>query len=213
MAKIPSSRFPKKSAKIPSRKLAKSKTTVRSTTVAQRSAKTRSPADAATDESATPAIPPNQPLNEETRQDRLTALKRQSKSLISASDLEPPSAESASDDMKSSDALSEDARSTITTNRIQIIPAIHGKMTYDGKVCEPDMYWIVEKWLQRHPEVAGRANDIRVTRGTWTTGDGLPTEVIHATIINGDDIAGYEPSQDTDLYEYWLAEDRYHEAG
>ena len=212
MAKIPSSKFPKKSAKIPSRKLAKSKTTVPSTTFAKRSAKNPSFSEAVTDESATPAIP-NQPINEEARQDRLTALKRQSKSLISASDLEPPSAESASDDMKSLDALSEDATSTLPSDRIEIILPIHGKLTYDGKVCEPDMYWIVEKWLQRHPEVAGRTKDIRVTRGQWTTGDGLPTEVIHATIVEGDDIAGYEPSQDADLYEYWLAEQRYHEAG
>ena len=213
MAKIPSSKFPKKSAKIPSRKLAKSKTTVPSTTFAKRSTKSPSPPDAATDESATPANPPNQPLNEEARQDRLTALKRQSKSLISASDLEPPSAESASDDMKSSDALSEDARNAMPSDRIEIILPIHGKLTYDGKVCEPDMYWIVEKWLQRHPEVAGRTHDIRVTRGRWTTKDGLPTEVIHGTINYADDIAGYDPAQDTDLYEYWLAEDRYHEAG
>jgi hypothetical protein len=212
MAKIPSSKFPKKSAKIPSRKLAKSKTTVPSTTFAKRSAKNPSFSEAVTDESATPAIP-NQPINEEARQDRLTALKRQSKSLISASDLEPPSAESASDDMKSSDALSEDATSTLPSDRIEIILPIHGKLTYDGEVCEPDMYWIVEKWLQRHPEVAERSKDIRVTRGTWTTADGLPTEVIHATIVEGDDIAGYEPSQDADLYEYWLAEQRYHEAG
>ena len=213
MAKIPSSKFPKKSAKIPSRKLAKSKTTVRSTAGAKRSAKSPSPPDAANDESATPVIPPNQPLNEKNRQDRLTALKRQSKSLISASDLELPSADLPSGDVKSSDAMNEDARSSITSNRIQIIPPIHGKLTQDGKVCEPDIYWIVEKWLQRHPEVTGRTKDIRVTRGTWTTEDGLPTEVIQATIVNGDDIAGYEPAQDTDLYEYWLAEERYHEAG
>ena len=99
------------------------------------------------------------------------------------------------------------------SDRIEIIPPIHGKLTQDGKVCEPDIYWIVEKWLERHPEVAGRTNDIRVTGGRWTTEDGLPTEVIHATIVNGDDISGYELDQDTDLYEYWLAEDRYHEAG
>ena len=212
MAKIPSSKFPKKSAKIPSRKLAKSKTTVPSTTFAKRSAKSPSLSEAVTDDSATPAIL-NQPLNAGTRQDRLTALKRQSKSLMSASDLEPPSAESASDDMKSSDALSEDARNAMPSDRIEIILPIHGKLTYDGKVCEPDMYWIVEKWLQRHPEVAGRTHDIRVTRGRWTTEDGLPTEVVHGTITNGNDIAEYDPAQDTDLYEYWLAEERYHEAG
>lgn len=213
MAKIPSSKFPKKPAKIPSRKLAKSKTTVPSTTFAKRSTKSPSPPDAATDESAIPANPPNQPLNAGTRQDRLTALKRQSKSLVSASDLEPPSAESASDEMGSTNGLSEDVRNSLPSERIELILPIHGKLTYDGKVCEPDMYWIVEKWLQRHPEVAGRTHDIRVTRGRWTTEDGLPTEVIHGTIDYADDVAGYDPAQDADLYEYWLAEQRYHEAG
>ena len=29
----------------------------------------------------------------------------------------------------------------------------------------------------------------------------------------GDDIAGYDPEQDADLYEYWKAEARYWEAG
>ncbi|MEZ6126786.1 MAG: hypothetical protein R3C49_27020 [Planctomycetaceae bacterium] len=55
--------------------------------------------------------------------------------------------------------------------------------------------------------------DIRLIRGQWTTEDGLRTEVIHTTIRNSDDLAGYNPAQDTDLYEYRLAEDRYHEAG
>ena len=100
----------------------------------------------------------------------------------------------------------------MASDRIQIILPIHGKLTYDGKVCEPDMYWIVEKWLARHPEVDSATQKITVTRGQWTTEDGLPTEVIHATIKNCDELAGYDPAQDSDLYEYWLAEARYHEA-
>ena len=97
--------------------------------------------------------------------------------------------------------------------RIRIIPAIHGKLTQDGKTSEPDVYWIVEKWLERHPEITNRQGRIRAVRGQWTTADGLKTEVITVSIVAGDDIAGYDPEQDADLYEYWKAEARYWEAG
>jgi hypothetical protein len=97
--------------------------------------------------------------------------------------------------------------------RIKIIPAIHGKLTHDGKVSEPDVYWILEQWLERHPEIRRRPKDIRVVRGRWTTEDGLKTEVITVSIVRGDDIAGYDPEQDADLYQYWKAEDRYWQAG
>ncbi len=97
--------------------------------------------------------------------------------------------------------------------KITIIPAIHGKLTHDGKVSEPDVYWIVEKWLERHPEIENRQGRIRAVRGQWTTADGLKTEVITVSIVAGDDIAGYDPEQDADLYEYWKAEPRCWEAG
>ena len=51
--------------------------------------------------------------------------------------------------------------------------------------------------------------DIRIVRGQWTTENGLKTEVICVSIVAGDDIAGYDPQEDADLYEYWKAEDRY----
>ena len=35
--------------------------------------------------------------------------------------------------------------------RVTIIPATHGKLTDDYRVCEPDATWIIEKWLDRHP--------------------------------------------------------------
>ena len=95
--------------------------------------------------------------------------------------------------------------------RITIIPAIHGKLTYNRKVSEPDVAWILEKWLERHPEVKKRRKDIRVLSGHWTTEDGLRTEVITVSIVSGDDIVGYDPEEDADLYEYWKAEDRYWE--
>ena len=52
-----------------------------------------------------------------------------------------------------------------------------------------------------------------MSRGQWTTAEGLKTEVLRVTITAGDDIAGYDPEQDADLYEFWKAEKRYWEAG
>jgi hypothetical protein len=97
--------------------------------------------------------------------------------------------------------------------RVTIIPAIHGKLTADRKICEPDIYWILEKWLDRHPEIRKRRQDIRVVSGRWTTEDGRKTQVITVSIPAGDDITGYDPEQDTDIYEYWKAEDRYWTSG
>ena len=37
--------------------------------------------------------------------------------------------------------------------RITIVPFIHGKLTRDGKMSEPCIHWIIEKWLERHPMV------------------------------------------------------------
>jgi hypothetical protein len=91
--------------------------------------------------------------------------------------------------------------------RITIIPRIHGKLTRDRKVSEPDIYWILDKWLERHPEIKDRERDIQVTRGKWTLPEGIRTEVVSASILPGDDIAGYDPAQDADLYEYFLAEE------
>ena len=95
----------------------------------------------------------------------------------------------------------------MTPKRITIIPRIHGKLTRDRKMSEPDIYWILEKWLERHPEVKGRERDVQITRGRWTLPEGIRTEVISASILPGDDIAGYDPAQDADLYEYFLAEE------
>jgi len=94
----------------------------------------------------------------------------------------------------------------MTPKRITTIPHIHGKITRDGKRSEPDIYWILEKWLERHPEIKKRTQDIRVVRGAMTLPQGVKTELIHATIIAGKDIEGYDPAQDEDLYAYYLAE-------
>jgi hypothetical protein len=91
--------------------------------------------------------------------------------------------------------------------RITIIPRLHGKLTRDRKMSEPDIYWILEKWLERHPEVKGRERDIQITKGRWTLPEGIRTEVISVSILHGDDINGYDPGPDTDLYEFFLAEE------
>jgi hypothetical protein len=92
--------------------------------------------------------------------------------------------------------------------RIRIIPFLHGKMTHDGKLSEPDIYYILEKWLERHPEVRGRERDIRIVRGRYTLPGGIRTELVTASIIEGEDVAGYDPAQDRDLCEYYLAEEQ-----
>ena len=92
--------------------------------------------------------------------------------------------------------------------RITIIPALHGKLTADRKVSEPDIYFILEKWLQRHPEVRRRERDIRISRGRLTLSEGICTEAVRVTIANANDLIGYDPTQDADLYEYFLAADQ-----
>lgn len=92
--------------------------------------------------------------------------------------------------------------------RITIIPFLHGKLTRDGKLSEPDIYWIMEKWLERHPELRNRTKDIRVSHGTMTLPQGVTTDLIRATIIVGEDIEGYDTAQDSDLYAYFLSDDQ-----
>jgi hypothetical protein len=92
--------------------------------------------------------------------------------------------------------------------RITIFPYLHGKITDDGKMSEPDIFWIIEKWLERHPEIKKRRQDIRVVRGTMTLPQVVKTDVIGATIIAGDDIEEYDPAEDQDLYAYYLSEDQ-----
>jgi hypothetical protein len=89
--------------------------------------------------------------------------------------------------------------------RITIIPDIHGKITGDGKLSEPDIYRIVERWLERHPEVKGRERDLRIVRGQMTLLPGIKTDLISVSMVAGDDIEGYDPAQDADLYEDFLA--------
>jgi len=99
----------------------------------------------------------------------------------------------------------------VETKRITIIPALHGKLTPDRKLSEPDIYRILEKWLERHPSFKGREQEIRIVRSRWTLAEGIRTEIVSVSVVKNQDIAHYDPAQDRDLYEYYLAEDRYYE--
>ena len=90
---------------------------------------------------------------------------------------------------------------------IEIIPCLHGKLTIDEKVSEPDINWILERWFERHPEFKSRRREVRVSRSMTTTQQGIRTEIVRATILAADDFHGYDASQDKDLYEYFLAEE------
>ena len=88
--------------------------------------------------------------------------------------------------------------------RIAIIPFIHGKLSNDGKLIDPDIDYILDKWLDRHPEVRGREKEISILKGRWTLPQGVRTESIRVSIAYTTDFAGYDPAQDADLYEYFL---------
>ncbi len=95
--------------------------------------------------------------------------------------------------------------------RTKILAPIHGKLTADGKVSEPDIAWLLDAWFARHSEVNRDIARPRVVRGSWTTEDGLPTEVLHASIESESLDQPYDPLDDSDLYSYWIAEPRYSE--
>jgi hypothetical protein len=91
--------------------------------------------------------------------------------------------------------------------RVRIIPRIHGKRTRDGKVSEPDIYWILEKCLERHPQFKGQESEMRILSGRWHTRDGRETEVVAVSMPADAELADYDPADDVDLYEYYLADE------
>jgi hypothetical protein len=95
---------------------------------------------------------------------------------------------------------------TMSEKRITVIPFLQGKLTRDGKLSEPDIYSILDQWLERHPEVWGRERDIRISRGGITLPGGVQTESVRVTFAHSDDLEGYDSSQDADLYGQFLAE-------
>ena len=92
--------------------------------------------------------------------------------------------------------------------RITIVPDLHGKITRDGKLSEPDIYYILEKWLERHPVAKERERDIRISRSYMTLPGGFRTDLVGVSMVVGDDIEGYDPTEDLDLYEYFLSDDQ-----
>ena len=92
------------------------------------------------------------------------------------------------------------------SGRIVVVPFLHGKLTADGKLSEPDIYFILEQWLERHPEFRGREREFRISRGYMRLPGGFKTELVRVTADFSLDLAGYDPAPDSDLYKYFLAE-------
>src|SRR4051812_44785739 len=90
-------------------------------------------------------------------------------------------------------------------SRITIIPTLHGKVTADHKLSEPDIYFILEKWLQRHPHFRGREQEMRISRGRLLLPEGRLTEAVRVTVAYSDEIAAYDAAKDVDLYAYFVA--------
>lgn len=64
----------------------------------------------------------------------------------------------------------------MTQKRIKLIPAIHGKLTRDGKLSEPDIHAIMDRWLKRHPEMLGREREMRISRSRRRLANGIWTK-------------------------------------
>jgi hypothetical protein len=89
--------------------------------------------------------------------------------------------------------------------RIVIIPFLHGRVGVDGILVEPDIEAILEKWLDRHPEFRGRK--FHVIRGKTTlVEEDVETELVRVTADFSPDLENYDPTEDSDLYEEFLAE-------
>ncbi len=84
------------------------------------------------------------------------------------------------------------------TGRIVIIPFLQGKLAPDGTLVEPDIDAILEKWLERHPEFRGRKFHIIKTSGDETC-------LVRVTTDESPDLADYDPAEDADLYDQYVA--------
>ena len=91
--------------------------------------------------------------------------------------------------------------------RIVIIPFLHGKVAVDGTVTEPDIDAILEKWHKRHPEFQGPERNYKIIRATtYLVVEDIETELVRVTAAVSEDLATYDPAEDADLYEEFLAE-------
>jgi predicted kinase len=93
---------------------------------------------------------------------------------------------------------------TMTEGRIVIIPFLHGQVDADGSLIKPDIDAILEKWLQRHPQFRGRK--FHIIRSKPSLQGGIPTAFVRVTVDFSPDLADYDPAEDADLYENFLAE-------
>jgi len=92
--------------------------------------------------------------------------------------------------------------------RVVIIPFLHGKIGADGNLVEPDIEAIFERWLERHPEFRGKQRGFKIIRGTMhLVAEDVVTELVRVTAEYAPDLAAYDPSEDSDLYEFFLADD------
>jgi hypothetical protein len=94
----------------------------------------------------------------------------------------------------------------LTKGRIVIIPFLHGKLTADGKLIEPNIEAILEKWLERHPQFRGSERDYRIIRAETSLPEGTATDLVRVTAEFTPDLADYDPADDADLYDEFLAE-------
>lgn len=93
----------------------------------------------------------------------------------------------------------------MTDGRIVIIPFLHGKVTADGTLIEPDIDAILEKWLERRPKFRGR--NFHVIRARMTLEeDDIETDLVRVTVDFSPDLADYDPNEDADLYGEFLAD-------
>jgi hypothetical protein len=89
--------------------------------------------------------------------------------------------------------------------RIVIIPFLHGKLTEDGQLVEPDIDSILGKWLERHPE--HREKKFHIIRPQSYSVDGIETQLVRVTADVSPDLEDYDPTEDADLYDEFLAEE------
>lgn len=93
--------------------------------------------------------------------------------------------------------------------RIVVIPFLQGKRNRDGTVTEPNIDAIFQQWLARHPEFQGAERDYRIIRGKMTVLDddeSLETILVRVTAAVSDDLDGYDPAEDQDLYQEFLVD-------
>ncbi len=69
----------------------------------------------------------------------------------------------------------------MTKGRVVIIPFLHGKLTADGKLVDPNIESILEKWLERHPHFRGSEWGYRIVSAKTSLPDGTATDLVRVT--------------------------------